>query len=154
MDIQIALNWTIQVLVMGFVIVMVMDFVNGLFWLPYSAIAPTATPNYALATIPSTSPEPVPALIPPIATPAPQFAQLPNPWELTEISAIPIQPQPVVLEFPSLPLLLPAAQVQPTTTKPKSTKAKASKPKSTKTTPTSKRKTPVTPCKQSKKSAA
>jgi len=60
MDIQIVLNWAIQIIVMGIVTIMVMDFVNGLFWLPYYAIAPVATNSQALAL----QQEPVAAPIP------------------------------------------------------------------------------------------
>ncbi|MBD2683547.1 MULTISPECIES: hypothetical protein [Nostoc] len=137
MDIQIVLNWTIQILVMGFVCLMVMDFVNGLFSLRYYAIAKAATNPGAFAT----KPEPVAAPIPqPEITPdpkeQPQFAQLPDPWELTTgIQPTPIQTQYVVLRFLRLPLLPPAAQVQP---KAKAIRKSTAKPKSTTTTKSSK----------------
>ncbi|WP_414574232.1 hypothetical protein, partial [Nostoc sp. CCY 9925] len=134
MDIQIALNWAIQILVMGFVCVMVMDFVNGLFSLPNYAMplatskmnAPVATNSQALALQqePAAAPIPEPPITPDPKE-QPQLAQLPDPWELnTEIPPTAIQQEPVVLEFPTLKLLPPAAQVQP--------KARATK-KSTKT---------------------
>ncbi|BBD63297.1 hypothetical protein NIES2109_61470 (plasmid) [Nostoc sp. HK-01] len=138
MDIQIALNWLISIIVMGFVSIMVMDFVNGLFWLPYSysAIAPVATTNQVIAASPIAVPEPEEQL---------QFAQLPDPWELTDITPNSI-PQPVVLQFPTLKLLPPVASVvQP--------KAMATT-KSTKTRKTSKPKATATPRKSRKKSAA
>ncbi|MFN6565232.1 MAG: hypothetical protein RMY28_036270 [Nostoc sp. ChiSLP01] len=124
MDIQIALNWAIQILVIGFVCVMVMDFVNGLFSLPDYAMplatskmnAPVATNSQALTL--QQEPVAIPIPEPPI-TPdpkeQPQLAQLPDPWELnTEILPTAIQQEPVVLEFPTLKLLPPAAsQAQP-----------------------------------------
>ncbi|MBD2498729.1 hypothetical protein [Nostoc sp. FACHB-280] len=147
MDITIStvLNWAIEVTVMGFVSLIVADFVNGLFWLPYSSyvIAPVATTNQVIA---AETPHTVPA-------PAPQFAQLPSPWDLdTDITPNSI-PQPVVLEFPTLKLLPPAASAQPkarTTTK----STKSTQPKSTKTSKTSQPKTTLTPRKSRKKSAA
>ncbi|MBD2683656.1 hypothetical protein [Nostoc sp. FACHB-857] len=137
MDIQIALNWTIQILVMGFVCVLVMDFVNGLFSLPYLAIAPVTTNSGAFATKQEPAAAPIPE---PEITPDPweqaQFAQLADPWELTtDIQPTPIQTQSVVLRFPTLPLLPPAVQVQP---KAKATTKSTTKPKSTTTTKSSK----------------
>jgi len=147
MDISSVINWIIQIIVMGIVSVMLIDFINGLFWLPYSAIAPVATTNYAIASTAAT-PEPVATPVP-----EPQFAQLPDPWFTTDITPTAIQQEPVVLQFPTLRLLPPAAQVQPkarATTK----STKSAKPKSTKTSNTSQPKTAVTPRKSRKKSAA
>ncbi|MBD2682943.1 MULTISPECIES: hypothetical protein [Nostoc] len=169
MDIQIVLNWTIQILVMGFVCLMVMDFVNGLFSLPYLAIAPVATSSkaFALQQEPAAAPipalalqqEPVAAPIPePAITPnlweQPQLAQLPDPWELTtDIQSTPIQHQPVVLQLSTLKLLPPAApQVQAKAATKKSTKS--AQPKSTKTSKTSQPKTAVTPRKSRNKAVA
>ncbi|MBD2441335.1 hypothetical protein [Nostoc sp. FACHB-110] len=152
MDIQIALNWLISIIVMGFVSIMVMDFVNGLFWLPYSysAIAPVATNSGAIATTPHT----VPALLPIAAPkPEPQFSQLPDPWELTDIEPNSI-PQPVVLQFPTLKLLPPVASVIKPKAKATTKSTKSTQSKSTKTSKTSQPKTAVTPRKSRKKSAA
>ncbi len=100
MDIQIALNWTIQILVMGFVYVMVMDFVNGLFSLPSYASAPIATnPGaFALEQEPVIAPIPEPAITPDPEE-QPQFAQMPDPWFTTDIQPTPIQQESVLLRF-------------------------------------------------------
>lgn len=115
MHIQIALNWAIQIIVMGIVTIMVMDFVNGLFSLPYYAIAPVATNSQALALQQEPAAAPIPELaITPDPCAAPQFEQLPDPWFTTDIQPTPIQTQPsVILPFPSLRLLAPASVVQP-----------------------------------------
>jgi len=144
MDIQSILSLAIQVIFMGFVSLVFVDFVNGLFWLPYSysAIAPIASTNQAIAaatlhTVPET-------IVAPESEP--EFAQLPSPWDLdTDITPNSI-PQPVVLEFPTLKLLPPVASVV-------QSKAKATT-KSTKTRKTSKLKAAATPRKSRKKSAA
>ncbi|MBE9209440.1 hypothetical protein IQ244_23665 [Nostoc sp. LEGE 06077] len=145
MDIQSILSLAIQVIFMSFVSLVFVDFANGLFWLPYSysAIAPVATSHQVIA---AATPHTVPA-------PKPQFAQLPDPWELTDLSPSAIQQEPVVLEFPTLRLLPPAASIIQTEAK-ASTSIETSQPKSTKTRKTNKPKTAVTPRKSRKKSAA
>lgn len=112
MDIQITLNWVIQVLVMGLVSFIVIDFVNTVF--DACTAAYTAT---KIQQLHSSSSSQIALTLP---TPAPienacavtQFDQLPDPWLSTEIQPIPIQP-PVVRSFPTLRLLPPAPQVQP-----------------------------------------
>jgi hypothetical protein len=154
MDIQSILSLAIGVIFMSFVSLVFVDFVNGLFWLPYSysaiAIAPIASTNQVIAAAVTVS-----ALLT-IATPEsePEFAQLPSPWDLdTDLPPTAIQPEPVVLQFPTLKLLLPAASVvQPKAATTKSTKS--AKPKSTKTSKTSQPKTTVTPRKSRQKSVA
>jgi hypothetical protein len=142
MDIQSTLSLLIQVLVMGFVSLVVVEFVNGLFWLPYSysamPLATSKTNAFVAASnqeIASTTPAPIPPVTAAQAQPTPstkeepQFAQLPDPWEFTDITPNSIQHQPLVLGFSSLTLLPPAASVvQPkarTTTK--STKTSTAK---------------------------
>jgi hypothetical protein len=152
MDIQSILSLAIQVIFMGFVSLVFVDFVNGLFWLPYSysAIAPIATTNQAIAAAtPHTVPESIAA-----PESEPQFAQLPSPWDLvTDIQPNPI-PQPVVLQFPMLKLLPPAASVVQPKARATTKSTKSIQPKSTKTSKTSQSKTAVTPRKSRKKSAA
>ncbi|MBD2683615.1 MULTISPECIES: hypothetical protein [Nostoc] len=164
MELQSTINWLLEIIVMGFTSIMAIDFVNGLFQLPYTremavpklrAIAPVTTNSQALAL----QQEPVAAPIPePPITPdpkeQPQLAQLPDPWELTaDIQPTPIQTQPIVLGFPTLPLLPPAAQVQP---KAKATRKSTAKPKSTTTTKSSKpiNKAVIQKSSKSRKSAA
>ncbi|MBD2302841.1 hypothetical protein [Nostoc sp. FACHB-190] len=153
MDIQSILSLTIQVIFMGFVSLIFVDFANGFFWLPYSysAIAPVATNSGAIAATPHT----VPTLLPIVAPESElQFAQLPSPWDLdTDITPNSI-PQPVVLEFPTLKLLPPVISVVKPKAKATTKSTKSTQPKSTKTSKTSKPKTAVTPRKSRKKAAA
>lgn len=150
---QSTLTYAIEIVVMGFVSIMVVHFVNGLFQLPHSrVIAPAATTNQALATT-STQVSTSAATLE--AEPTPKFAptQESDPWDLpVDIQPTPILPQAVVLQFPSLKLLPQAVEVQPAKTK--STKS-TTKPKSTttkkNTKPTSKAAT--TPRSRSGKSA-
>lgn len=161
MDIQIALNWLLSIIVMGFTSIMIIDFVNGLFELPYTramavptlrAIAAVTTNSQALALQQEpAAPIPEPAITPDPWT-VPQFEQLPDPWELTtEIAPTEIQQEPVVLQLSTLKLLPPAAQLQP---KARATKKSTTKPKSTTTSKTSKPTPAVTPRKSRKKVAA
>ncbi|BBD62698.1 hypothetical protein NIES2109_55480 (plasmid) [Nostoc sp. HK-01] len=146
MDIQSILSLAIQVTFMGFVSLVFVDFANGLFWLPYSysAIAPVDTSHQVIAASPIAVPEAEEQL---------QFAQLPDPWELTEITPNPIQ-QTVVLQFPTLKLLPPAASVVQPKARATTKSSKSTKPKSTKTSKTNQPKTAVTPRKSPKSAAA
>ncbi|MBD2616524.1 hypothetical protein H6G94_35815 [Nostoc punctiforme FACHB-252] len=83
MDIQIALNWLISIIVMGFVSIMVVDFVNGLFSLPYLAIAPVATNPGAFATKQE-----------PAAAPIPEPKITPDPWEQAQKAQL-VDPIPI-----------------------------------------------------------
>ncbi|MFN6564276.1 MAG: hypothetical protein RMY28_031410 [Nostoc sp. ChiSLP01] len=162
MDIQMALNWTIQILVMGIATIMVMDFVNGLFELPYTramavptlrAIAPVTTNSQALALQqePVAAPIPEPAIRPNLWE-QPQLAQLPDPWELTtEIAPTEIQQEPVVLQLSTLKLLPPAAQVQP---KARATKKSTQSATTKRTTKPTNKATTQTDSQSRKKSAA
>ncbi|MBD2472138.1 hypothetical protein [Nostoc sp. FACHB-145] len=154
MDIQSILSLAIQVIFMCFVSLVFVDLVNGLFWLPYSysAIAPVATTNQVIA-----AETPHTVLIPETITAPesePQFAQLPDPWFTTNITPIPIQQEPVVLEFLTLRLLPPAASVIQPKARTTIKSTKSTQPKSTKTRKTSQPKTAVTPRKSRKSAAA
>ncbi|BBD63387.1 hypothetical protein NIES2109_62370 (plasmid) [Nostoc sp. HK-01] len=157
MDIQIALNWLIQIVVMSFVSLLIFQFITGLFVVRGRAIAAEFASIYAMAITPQpeftlTSAQPTATELVLTDDPwqEPQFAQLPDPWFTTDITPNPIQTQPIVLPFPTLKLLPPAAQVQPKA----ATKKSTAKPKSTKTSKTSKLTPAVTPRKSHKKAAA
>ncbi|NJR63394.1 MAG: hypothetical protein HC769_34225 [Cyanobacteria bacterium CRU_2_1] len=149
MDIQSALNWLVQAIVMGFVSLLVFQLIAGLF-VTYgraNALAPVATPHTgampaatsrtnapAIAQSEFTSPVQrqiqLASLTVPVTTQ--QFEPVPDPWLTKDFQATQPQHQPVVLQFPALRLLPPAAEVQPKSPKTKTTKKSTSKP--TKTT--------------------
>ena len=132
MDIQSTLTQAIEVIVMSFVALMIFDFIDGLYVVPLPAIALAQSNASSKSTVTATQFEPLSNTeqleVEPQQTPfvTSQFEEISDPWTLelepynssTEI-------QPVVLQFPSLRLLPPAAKVQPKaskTTKPKTTK--------------------------------
>ncbi|MFN6498989.1 MAG: hypothetical protein RMX65_018595 [Nostoc sp. DedQUE01] len=124
MDIQSTLSFFIQAIFMSFVTLIIFQFITGLF-VQFDKAQAVATFHTAAAT---------PSFQPAISTTVPKnFDLLPDPWLNNEIQPSQ-QQQTVVLEFPTVKLLPPAAQVQP--------KARATK-KSTKTT-TAKRTTKPT----------
>ncbi|MCC5640680.1 hypothetical protein LC593_33600 [Nostoc sp. CHAB 5844] len=142
MDIQIVLNWVIQVVVMGFVSLIIIDFVNTVFDACTRAIIAAQIqqldPSLMSKLIATTKPEPVAAsefVLTDNPKQEPQFEELPDPWFTTDFPATPILPQAVVLPFPTLRLLSAAVEVQP---KARATKKSTPKPKSTTAKKTSK----------------
>lgn len=136
MDIQNILTTAIEIVFMGFVSLMVYDFIDGLWVVPLlpapeTIDTPSTAPRMTLATpkpeviiaTPSISTTPQS----PVTTPDPweeqQFEQLPDPWITTDIQPQ-NQTQPIVLPFPTLRLLPPApAKVQLKPAKIKTTKS-------------------------------
>jgi hypothetical protein len=152
MDIQSTLSLLIQVVVIGFVSLVLFQGITGLL-VEFGKAQAVATFHTAAATSQLGTQIATPPLQPTLSTTVPKnFDLLPDPWLNTEIQ--PSQQQEAfVLEFPTLKLLPPAAQVQP---KARATKksTKSTQPKSTKTSKTSQPKTAVTPRKSGKKPAA
>lgn len=144
MDIQSTLSFFIQAIFVSFVTLIIFQFIAGLF-VQFDKAQAVATFHTAAAT---------PKLGTQIATPPLQrtlsttvlknFDLLPDPWLNNEIQPSQ-QQEAVVLEFPTLKLLPPAAQIQP--------KARATK-KSTKTSQTKSTKTAVAPRKPRKRAVA
>ncbi|HEY9798710.1 MAG TPA: hypothetical protein V6D25_00005 [Leptolyngbyaceae cyanobacterium] len=121
MDIQNILNIAIQVIVMGFASLMIIDFTNRLCDVVLGAPRqPQITQQ--TQTIAS-APEPQP-------TPTPQFEEIPDPWSLEPQSPHHAVNAPVILPFPTL-RLLPPAKVQPITQGRKRQTTKSTQPKST-----------------------
>ncbi|MBD2505054.1 hypothetical protein H6G83_31380 [Anabaena azotica FACHB-119] len=131
MDIQNILNIAIQVIVMGFVSLMLFDFADRLWGVPM----PPASWQPPVIE-PATAPQPNPQQEIPQISPAsaPQFEEIPDPWTLQPQSphhAVSASSE-VIVPFPTI-RLLPPAKVQPT--KPKRTKAKSSTPRKSASTP-------------------
>ncbi|MCC5655120.1 hypothetical protein LC609_36290 [Nostoc sp. XA013] len=137
MDIQSLLTQAIEVIVMSFVALMIFDFVDGLYVVPLLPITVAQFNASSKSRVTAPKFEPLsnseqlvvePQQIPFVTL---QFEEIYDPWTLElEPHNSSTETQPVVLQFPSLRLLPPAAKVQP------KSKAKTVKPKSTKTTKT------------------
>ncbi|BDI20563.1 hypothetical protein ANSO36C_63650 (plasmid) [Nostoc cf. commune SO-36] len=137
MDIQSLLTQAIEVIVMSFVALMIFDFIDRLYVVPLPSIAIAQFNSGSESAITATQFEPLsnteqvevePQQIPFVTS---EFEEISDPWTLElESHNSSTETQPVVLPFPSLRLLPPAAKVQP------KSKAKTAKPKSTKTTKT------------------
>lgn len=123
MDIQSTLTLVIEVIVMSFVALMIFNFVDGLYAVPLPTVTFAQPKVISKSTTSAVTPqfepisnseqlEPEPQRI------APQFEQLPDPWELELALQInPTETQSVVLPFPTLRLLPPVAEVQPKRTR-------------------------------------
>ncbi|MCC5666901.1 hypothetical protein LC653_24150 [Nostoc sp. CHAB 5784] len=133
MDIQSTLTQAIEFIVMSFVALMIFDFIDGLYVVPLPPIAIAQSNASSKSTVTATQFEPLsntkqlevePQQIPFVTS---HFEEISDPWTLElEPHNSSIETQPVVLQFPSLRLLPPAALVQP--------KFKAKTAKTTKTT--------------------
>ncbi len=132
MDIQSTLTQAIEVIVMSFVALMIFDFVDGLYVVPLPPIAIAPSNASSKSTVTATQAplsntkqlEVEPQLIPFVTS---QFEEISDPWTLElEPHDSSTETQPVVVQFPSLKLLPPAAKVQPKASK--TTKPKTSKP--------------------------
>ncbi|MCC5619011.1 hypothetical protein LC605_28805 [Nostoc sp. CHAB 5836] len=143
MDIQSTLTQVIEVIVMSFVALMIFDLIDGLYVVPLPPIAIAPSNTSSKSTVTATQFEPLsntkqlevePQQIPFVTS---QVKEISDPWTLElEPRNSSTETQPVVLQFPSLRLLPPAAQVQ-SKSKAKTTKKSTSlKGKVTKTTGT------------------
>lgn len=134
MDIQNILTTAIEIVFMGFVSLMVYDFIDGLWVVPLlpaweTIDRPSTEPRMTLATpkpeviiaTPSISTTPQSSVTTPDPCEEQQFEQLPDPWSTTDIQPQ-NQTQPIVLQFPTL-RLLPPAKVQPKPAEIKTTKS-------------------------------
>lgn len=133
MNLQFAITLCIEIIFWSLVIVMMTDFVNGLFDLWWSK---TLAPVSVNAPQLNTETEQITAN-------KPQFEEIPDPWELpTKTQNKTSETESIVLPFPTL--LPPAKKVQTkrkrTTTKSTATKPKSAKGKSPQTTSKSRKK--------------
>ncbi|MBD2504588.1 hypothetical protein H6G83_28935 [Anabaena azotica FACHB-119] len=127
MDIQNILNIAIQVIVMGFVSLMLFDFADRLWGVPMPP-ASWQPPVIEPATAPQPNPQQeIPQLSP---ASAPQFEEIPDPW-LEPAPVNTVSAQSVIVPFPTL-RLLPPAKVQPSKPKRKRAKSSSKSPKSPK----------------------
>lgn len=121
MDIQSTLTQAIEVIVMSFVALMIFDFVDGLYFVPLPPIAIAQSNASSKSTVTATQAplsntkqlEVEPQQIPFVRS---QFDEISEPWTLKlepHNSSTETQPQPVLLQFPSLRLLPSATKVQP-----------------------------------------
>ncbi|QLE59656.1 hypothetical protein [Nostoc sp. TCL26-01] len=136
MDIQSTLTLVIEVIVMSFVTLMIFDFVDGLYAVPLPTVTFAQPKVISKSTISAVTPqfkpisnseqlEPEPQQI------APQFEQLPDPWELElAFQNSTVETQSVV-PFSTLRLLPPVQKVQPKRTR---TTKKTTSTKTTKST--------------------
>ncbi|MDZ8066963.1 MAG: hypothetical protein RMY64_15295 [Nostoc sp. DedQUE08] len=130
MDIQATLTLTIQAVVISFVVLMVFDFIDGLWVVPLPPIEwePSVIEQ---PTVSATASQPTPRAI--------AFEKIPDPWTLEPQSPHHSVLTPaVIIPFPRL-RLLPPAKVQPI--KPKRTKAKSSTSKKSASTSTKRQST-------------
>ncbi|QFS52227.1 hypothetical protein [Nostoc sphaeroides] len=163
MDIQSTLTQAIELIVMSFVVLMIFDFIDGLYVVPLPPIAIAPSNASSKSTVTATQFEPLsntkqlevePQQIPFVTS---HFEEISDPWTLElEPRNSSTETQPVVLQFPSLRLLPRATEVQPKSlakTSKKSTplKGKATKSIATtaKTTSTKAPRKPARPRKQS-----
>ncbi|MDB9369184.1 hypothetical protein PN456_09465 [Nodularia spumigena CS-586/05] len=117
MDIQNILTLAIEVIFWAMIVLMLNDFINGLFLLhpqsQYTVIyAQPPSPVVETQNIPN------PVVVESEAVPQDieKFEQIPDPWELqTDCKPKIGEPQTVVLLFPTLRLLPPAQEIQPQT---------------------------------------
>ncbi|MCC5619403.1 hypothetical protein LC605_30955 [Nostoc sp. CHAB 5836] len=143
MDIQSTLTQAIEVIVMSFVALMIFDLIDGLYVVPLPpiAIAQSGTSSKSTVTAPqfellsnTKQLEVEPQQIPFVTS---HFEEISDPWtlELEPHNSF-IETQPVVLQFPLLRLLPPAAQVQSKSKAKTAKKSTSLKGKATKTTDT------------------
>ena len=119
MDIQSTLTQALEFIVMSFVALMIFDFVDGLYIVPLPPITVAQSNINSKSAITAPQFEPLskteqlevePQQIPFVT----QFEEISDPWTLElEPRNSSTETQPVVLQFPSLRLLPPAALVQP-----------------------------------------
>ncbi|MEA5516967.1 hypothetical protein [Nodularia sp. UHCC 0506] len=117
MDIQNILTLAIEIIFWAMIVLMLNDFINGLFLLhpqsQYTVIS--AQPPSPVAET-KNIPNPVVVESEAETKDIDKFEQIPDPWELqTDCEPKIGEPQTVVLPFPTLRLLPPAQEIQPQT---------------------------------------